>query len=55
VTARTALERVKEHQRALDHRKAAAVAVLRAEPDELAIGGILLLTRALVVPSSVTR
>ena len=53
-TARTALDRVKEHQRALDQRKAAAVAALRAEPDELAVGAILLLARALVVPSLVT-
>lgn len=54
VTARTALDRVKEHQRALDQRKAAAVAALRAEPDELAVGAIVLLARALVVPSLVT-
>jgi len=53
-TARTALERVKEHQRALDQRKVAAVAALRAEPEELTVGDILLLARALVVPSSVT-
>ena len=53
-TARIALERVKEHQRALDQRKAAAVAALRAEPEELAVGHIVLLARALVVPSSVT-
>jgi hypothetical protein len=53
-TARTALERVKEHQRALDQRKAAAVAALHAEPEGLAVGEILLLARALVVPSSVT-
>jgi hypothetical protein len=45
---------VKEHQRALDQRKVAAVAALRAEPEELAVGEILLLARALVVPSSVT-
>ena len=45
---------MKEHQRALDQRKAAAVAALRAEPEELAVGDIVLLARALVVPSSVT-
>ena len=53
-SARAALERVKQHQRALDQRKIAAVAALRAEPDELTVGGIVLLARALVVPSSVT-
>ena len=53
-SARAALERVKQHQRALDQRKIAAVAVLRAAPDELTVGGIVLLARALVVPSSVT-
>lgn len=53
VTARTALDRVKEQQRALDQRKASAVVALRAEPEELAVGDIVLLARALVVPSSV--
>ena len=44
---------MKEHQRALDQRKDAAIAALRAEPGELAVGRISLLARALVVPSLV--
>lgn len=52
-TARAALDRVKERQRALDQRKVAAVAALRAEPEDLAVGEIELLARALVVPTSI--
>jgi superfamily II DNA or RNA helicase len=53
VAGKGALERVKEQQRALEKRKAAATASLRGEPDELAIGKISVIARALIVPSSV--
>jgi hypothetical protein len=45
---------VKEQQRALERRKAAAIAVLRAEPGDLSVGSITVIARALAVPSSVT-
>jgi superfamily II DNA or RNA helicase len=53
VAAKGALERVKEQQRALERRKAAAIASLRAEPDELSIDRVSVIARALIVPSSV--
>lgn len=53
VAVKGALERVKEQQRALEKRKAAAIASLHTEPDELTIGQISVITRALIVPSSV--
>jgi hypothetical protein len=53
VAAKGALERVKEQQRALERRKAAAIASLRAEPDELSIDQVSVIARALIVPSSV--
>lgn len=51
--AKGALERVKDQQRALEKRKAAAIASLHTEPDELSIGQVSVIARALIVPSSV--
>ena len=50
--AMTDLERIKTQQRALDRRKAESVAELHAEPDRIAIGGVSVFARALVVPST---
>jgi len=49
---RVALERVKEQQRTLDARKAAALSRLQSEPERVTPGPIRILARALVVPSA---
>ncbi|MGH9385840.1 MAG: helicase-related protein [Vicinamibacterales bacterium] len=50
--AKAALEQVKDQQRALDQRRAVALANLRSEPNELSIGHVTFVARALVVPSA---
>lgn len=52
VQARKALERVKEQQRSLAERRAAAVAELRLEPERIAPGSVRFIAHTLVVPSS---
>ena len=52
-SAKGPLERVKEQQRAIERRKAAAIAALRAEPGDLSVGSVSVIARALTVPSSV--
>lgn len=49
---RATLERVKEQQRTLEGRKAAALSHLQSEPERIHSGPIRILARALVAPSS---
>lgn len=49
--ARHTLERIKDQQRSLEERKAAAIGALHAEPDQLAVGDVSIIARALVIPS----
>ncbi len=45
------LGRIKDQQRAIEERQAAALTAIRSEPDQLAIGSVRLIARAMVVPA----
>jgi len=46
------LVKIKAHQKALAQRKAAALAVVRREPELIAAGGVTFVAHALIVPST---